>query len=478
MEQYKGIAVVLLDARTAERLFSTRTVGELWHDGDGPSNRDLCVVIVTNAAQGLWEVVCPGLPFVSVRGYAVKDLLPRENGWNRLANQKGHSSTEADRLAENLRRLRTAVGNRKAPLVVYARNPNTLIPRELKDVMRPMLSERVRYFGLSSSKAEDTASTASAKKSTSAASTQRPSSAVSTKRPSPRAPAKTSASRSAFVRNRQMRWLRCNAVVLSLVGDLSMLFWIWISVAFRSDLPWHIGVSGVPQSLVDAWASWAQSVMTLVGPWMLLLMLWMPRRFTFHADDGNASSLVQGLLALAIGNAAYACTVLSPLVMSGTGQSWSVRWLSAALPPFLWAAVVFLLTWNKRKQEGEGERPPLWWKLTAWAYIPWYVMAGACCLSGIVPVAVGGSVAKLLSWDIPLPQQAYQGGFPAAWTAMLLSDQGMLGIGIIILVTIVAAAVGRRAELRPEDGLYWERWAAVAALAASLLIGMSGISLH
>ena len=467
MEEARGMAVVLVDVSDAERCGS-RTVGELWHDDEGPSDRDLCVVIVTNAAQGLWEVVCPGLPFAAVRGYAVKDLLPQEAGWRRLTDQREHSDAEADRLAADMRRLRTVVGNRDASPVVYG-TPRSLSMGATEDLLRSTADARVHLLGPSPATGGSGAVVMSAKASSPVATVRKTAPAV---------PAKTSASRSVFVRNRRMRWLRCNAVVLSLVGDLSMLFWIWISVAFRSDLPWHIGVPGVPQSLVDAWASRAQSVMTLVGPWMLLLMLWLPRRFTFHADDGNASSLVQGLLALAIGNAAYACTVLSPLVMSGTGQSWSVRWLSAALPPFLWAAVVSLLTWHKRKHEGDGERPPLWWKLTARAYIPWYAMAGACCLSGIVPVAVGGGVAKLLSWDASLPQQAYQGDFPDSWTAMLLSDQGMLGIGIIVVFTIVAAAVGRRAELRPEDGPLWERWAAVAALVGSLLVGMSGMSLH
>lgn len=445
MEESRGLAVALIDVGDVERS-GTRTVRKMWH-GDGPSDNDLCVVIVTDATRGLWEVVCPGLPFATVRRYAVEDLLPRKSGWNRLLDGKTRSGFETDRLeklTEDLRRLRTVVGG-EAPLVVYG-STESFGMKAMKDMLQSIEVKDIRLFTTPFA-AADAAETV----------------VTATKAAASSAPVKTTRSSSAPAQNGRMGWLRCNVVVLSLVGDLSLLFWIWMFLACRTDLPWHVGAPNALQPLVDALKSPVSMLPVAAGALTMLLMLWLPRRFTFHMSDGGPIGLVLGLLSLAACNVAYAgmvmfsgrCEyVLSPekWVCSGDSLDWwwpFIQWLMAFFSPLM---AFFGLLWT----DWSEERSHFWGTMAARAYSPWYAIAGACCLSGIVPVAVGDGVAKLMSWNVSLPEQAYQGDFPEAWVTMLFSGQGLLGIGIIILVTIMAAAVGRRSEP-------WWEWAAIIA---------------
>lgn len=420
MEENKGLVVVLIDVGDVER-FDTQTVGEIWHDGE-PSGSDLCVIIVTDAAHGLWEVVCPGLPFAAVRRYAVEDLLPRESGWNRLLDGKTQSDFETDQLAKltkNLRRLRTVIGG-EPPLVVYG-SPRS---HSMKNLLQSI--EDIRLFCHPFAAADAAGPVVTA-----------------TKAAASSAPARTTHSGSVPAQNGRMGWLRRNVVVLSLAGDLGLLFWIWMFLASRTDLPWHVGAPDALQPLVNALKSPVNMIPVMGGALTILLMLWLPRRFTFHMSDGRPVGLVLGLLSLAACNVAYAGMVMfsggREYVNPLSGWWPFIQWLVAFFSPMV---AFFSILWTGCSEK----RPRLWGTMTARAYIPWYAIAGACCLSGIVPVAVGGSVAKLISWNIPLPDQAYQGGFPWAWAAMLFSYQGLLGVGIIILVTVMAAAIGRRSK--------------------------------
>ena len=389
------IAIIIIDVDSTKS-FANQTLKDFFSIGNRssrlPNANDLCLVIASDDIRNQYQIVCPGLPFSHISDMRVSDLWPTEISWEKMLRKQSQSQEDSlsAGLAVDLWKLRSVMGNSKAPIRVYSRSNIHISPGLVPVLSSGLITSRVTidakpiHHSVSAHPTQRVRKTATMKRPDASAQNLSATSVTASR------PSKTNTVNT----TKEETSAKTRFLLMSAISMLFLAFWSWILIISQGIVKPFLAPRFL-MTVANAVKHQQGIYPLLIAAVYVLFSFYIPKVYSRYFPKSSVLEEVIKLLALNLGyilmTVQFYVLDQSRLLTENVNSS-----VEALLCVFFIASIPSLLLFAILPNDINVTRkaPSIWETSLSLGNMTWKSILALTCLSGVIPLAIGKSICE------------------------------------------------------------------------------------